>query len=76
MLIFPSNKAFGRQERIGIIGLRKQVAREKDLKVRMLVSVENLETNQELVQEPFPSKENYQQDPSNNIYIRNNLNSR
>jgi two-component system, OmpR family, sensor histidine kinase VicK len=70
MLIFPSNKAFGRQERIGIIGLRKQVAREKDLKVRMLVSVENLETNQELVQEPFPSKENYQQDPSNNIYIR------
>ena len=70
MLIFPSNKAFGRQERIGIIGLIKQVAREKNLKVRMLVSVENLETSQELVQEPFPSKENYQQDPSNNIYIR------
>ena len=36
----------------------------------MLVPVENLETSQELVQEPFPSKENYQQDPSNNIYIR------
>ena len=70
MLIFPSNKAFGRQERIGIIGLIKQVVREKNLKVRMLVSVENLETSQELVHEPFPSKENYQQDPSNNIYIR------
>ena len=70
MLIFPSNKAFGRQERIGIIGLIKQVAREKNLKVRMLVPVENLETSQELVQEPFPLKENYQQDPSNNIYIR------
>jgi signal transduction histidine kinase/CheY-like chemotaxis protein len=70
MLIFPSNKAFGRHERIGIIGLIKQVAREKNLNVRMLVSVENLETSQELVQEPFPSKENYQQDLSNNIYIR------
>jgi two-component system sensor histidine kinase VicK len=70
MLIFPTNKAFKRQERIGIIGLVKQVAREKDLKVRMLVPAENLETSQELVQEPFPSKENYQQDPSNNIYIR------
>ena len=69
-LIFPSNKAFGRHERIGIIGLIKQVAREKNLNVRMLVSVENLETSQELVQEPFLSKENYQQDPSNNIYIR------
>jgi signal transduction histidine kinase/CheY-like chemotaxis protein len=70
MLIFPSNKAFGRQERIGIIGLINQVVREKNLKVRMLVSVENLETSQELVQELFPSKENYQQDPSNNIHIR------
>jgi hypothetical protein len=30
----------------------------------MLVPVENLETSQELVQEPFPSKENYQQDLS------------
>jgi two-component system, OmpR family, sensor histidine kinase VicK len=70
MLIFPSNKAFGRHERIGIIGLIKQAVREKNLNVRMLVSVENLETSQELVQEPFPSKENYQQDPSNNIYIR------
>src|ERR671911_1433955 len=55
---------------VGIIGLIKQVVREKNLKVRMLVSVENLETSQELVHEPFPSKENYQQDPSNNIYIR------
>lgn len=67
MLIFPTNKAFERQERIGIIGLIKQVAREKDLRVRVLVPVENLENSQEL---PFPLKENYQQDPSNNIYIR------
>ena len=70
MLIFPTNKAFERQERIGIIGLIKQVAREKNLRVRVLVPVENLENSQELVQEPFPLKENYQQDPSNNIYIR------
>jgi signal transduction histidine kinase/CheY-like chemotaxis protein len=70
MLIFPTNKAFKRQERIGIIGLVKQVAREKDLKVRVLVHVENLENSPELVQEPFPLKENYQQDPGNNIYIR------
>jgi CheY-like chemotaxis protein len=54
MLIFPTNKAFERQERIGIIGLIKQVAREKDLRVRVLVPVENLENSQELVQEPFP----------------------
>jgi signal transduction histidine kinase/CheY-like chemotaxis protein len=70
MLIFPTNKAFERQEGIGIIGLVKQVAREKNLRVRVLVHVENLENSQELVQEPFPLKENYQQDPSNNIYIR------
>jgi signal transduction histidine kinase/CheY-like chemotaxis protein len=70
MLIIPTNKAFERQERIGIIGLVKQVAREKNLRVRVLVHVENLENSQELVQEPFPLKENYQQDPSNNIYIR------
>ena len=70
MLIIPTNKAFERQERIGIIGLVKQVAREKNLRVRVLVHVENLESSQELVQEPFPLKENYQQDPSNNIYIR------
>ena len=57
-------------ERIGIIGLVKQVAREKNLRVRVLVHVENLESSQELVQEPFPLKENYQQDPINNIYIR------
>jgi hypothetical protein len=31
MLIFPTNKAFERQERIGIVGLVKQVAREKNL---------------------------------------------
>jgi two-component system, OmpR family, sensor histidine kinase VicK len=72
MLIFPTNKAFERQERIGIIGLAKQVAREKNLKVRVrvLVPVKNLENSQELVQEPLPLKKNYQQDPSNNIYIR------
>ena len=70
MLIFPTNKAFERQERIRIIGLVKQVAREKDLRVRVLVRVKNLEYSQELVQEPFPLKENYQQDPSSNIYIR------
>jgi two-component system, OmpR family, sensor histidine kinase VicK len=70
MLIFPTNKAFERQEGIGIIGLVKQVARKKNLRVRVLVHVENLENSQELVQEPFPLKENYQQDPSNNIYIR------
>jgi hypothetical protein len=70
MLIFPTNKAFERQERIGIIGLVKQVARKKNLRVRVLVHVENLESSQELVQEPFPLKENYQQDPINNIYIR------
>ena len=69
MLIFPTNKAFERQERIGIIGLLKVVAGEKDLRVRVLVPVENLENSQKLVQEPFPLKENYQQDPSNNIYL-------
>jgi signal transduction histidine kinase/CheY-like chemotaxis protein len=70
MLIFPTNKGFERQERIGIIGLAKQVAREKNLRVRVLVPVKNLENSQELVQEPLPLKKNYQQDPSNNIYIR------
>ena len=70
MLIFPTNKAFERQERIGIIGLVKQVAREKEIRVRVLVPIENLENSQELVQESFPLKENYQHDPSNNIYTR------
>lgn len=70
MLFFPTSKAFERQERIGVIGLIKQLAKEKNVKVRMLVSVENLENNQELVQEPLPLKENYQQEPGNNIYIR------
>ena len=70
MLIFPTNKAFERQERIGVIGLIKQVARKKDLRVRVLVPVKNLEYSQELVQEPFPLKENYQHGPSNNIYTR------
>ena len=70
MLIFPTNRAFERQERIGIISLVKQVARDKNLRVRMLVPVENLDSSQEIVQEPFPLKENYQQDPSSNINIR------
>ena len=70
MLIFPTNRAFERQERIGIISLVKQVARDKNLKVRMLVPVESLDSSQEIVQEPFPLKENYQQDPSSNINIR------
>ena len=69
MLIFPTNRAFERQERIGIISLVKQVARDKNLKVRMLVPVESLDSSQEIVQEPFPLKENYQQDPSSNIEI-------
>jgi two-component system sensor histidine kinase VicK len=64
MLIFPTNRAFERQERIGIISLLKQVTSEKSLRVRMLVPVENLESSQEFVQE------NYQQDPSSNICIR------
>jgi hypothetical protein len=43
---------------MGIIGLAKQVAREKNLKVRVrvLAPVKNLENAQELVQEPFPLK--------------------
>ena len=70
MLIFPTNKAFERHERIGIIGLVKQVAREKKVRVNVLVHVENLENSQELVQEPFPLKENCQQELGNNIKIR------
>ena len=69
MMIFPTNRAFDRQERIGIICLVKQVARGKSLRVRVLVPVENLEISQEFIQEPFPIKENYQQDPSSNIEI-------
>ena len=69
MLIFPTNRAFERQERIGIIRLVKQVARDKSLRVRALVPVEDLEINHEFVQEPFSLKENYQQDPSSNIEI-------
>ena len=69
MMIFPTNRAFDRQERIGIIGLVKQVARGKSLRVRALVPVEDLEISQEFVQEPSPLKENYQQDPSSNIEI-------
>ncbi|MDW0283176.1 MAG: hypothetical protein QN720_11785, partial [Nitrososphaeraceae archaeon] len=69
MMIFPTNRAFDRQERIGIIGLGNQVARGKTLRVRALVPVEDLEINHEFVQEPFSLKENYQQDPSSNIEI-------
>ena len=56
MLIFPTNKAFERQERIGIIDLVKQVAREKNLRVRVLVHVENLENSQELVERTISFK--------------------
>ena len=61
MLIYPSNKAFMRQQRIEIIDLVKQVAKEKSVKVRVLVPVRIA---------LFPLKENYQQDHSNNIYIK------
>ncbi len=72
MLLIPTNNAFERQERIGIIDVVKQVAAEKNLnvRVRVLVAIKNLENGQELVQEPFPLKENYQQDPTSNINIR------
>ena len=72
MLILPTNNAFERHVRIGIIGLLKQIAMEKNppVGVRVLVPVENLKNSQELVQEPFPSKENHEQDTSNNIHIR------
>ena len=70
MLIFPTSKAFERHERIGIIGLLKQVAREKNIRVRVLVHVKNLENSQELVQKQFPLKENYQQDSVYNMTIR------
>ncbi len=72
MLLIPTNNAFERQERIGIIGVLKQVAAEKNLnvRVRVLVALKNLGNGQELVQEPFPLKANYQQDPSSNINIR------
>ena len=70
MLIFPTSKAFDRQERIGIISLLKQVAREKNMRVRVLVHVKNLENSQELVQKQFPLKENYQQDSVYNMTIK------
>ena len=72
MLILPTSNAFKRHVRIGIFGLLRQVEREKNLRVRvrMLVPVENLKYSEEIVQETFSSKENYEQDPSNNIHIR------
>ncbi len=72
MLILPTSNAFERHVRIGIFGLLRQVEREKNLRVRvrMLVPVENLKYSEEIVQETFSSKENYEQDPSNNIHIR------
>ena len=72
MLLIPTNNAFERQERTGIIDVVKQIAAEKNLnvRVRVLVALKNLENGQELVQEPFPLKANYQQDPSSNINIR------
>ena len=72
MLILPTNNAFERHVRIGIIGLLRQIARGKNppVRVRVLVPMENLKNSHGLVQEPFPSKENYEQDPSSNIHIR------
>ena len=72
MLLIPTNNAFKRQERLGIIGVVKQVSAEKHLnvRVRVLVALKNLEDGQELVQESFPLKANYPQDPSSNINIR------
>jgi two-component system sensor histidine kinase VicK len=60
MLIYPSNKAFIQQQRVEIIDLVTQVAKEKNVKVRVLVPVHVA---------LFPLKEN-QQDHSNNIYIK------
>ena len=73
MLIFPTIKAFERNERIGIIGLIKQVAREKNLRAIILVHVETLEASQELVQQSKHREsleQNCHQDPSNNVIIR------
>ena len=72
MLLIPTNNAFKRQERLGIIGVVKQVSAEKHLnvRVRVLVALKNLEDGQESVQESFPLKANYPQDPSSNINIR------
>jgi signal transduction histidine kinase/ActR/RegA family two-component response regulator len=72
MLILPTNNAFERHARIGIVGLLRQIARGKKppVRVRVLVPVERLKNSQGLVQQPFPSKENYEQDPSNSIHIR------
>jgi signal transduction histidine kinase len=67
----PTSNALERHLRIGVIGLLRQVVREKNPKVRVkvLVPVEKL-NSQGLVQEPFPSKENHEQDLINNIHIR------
>jgi signal transduction histidine kinase/ActR/RegA family two-component response regulator len=60
MLIYPGNKAFIHQQQVEVIDLVKQVAKEKNVKVRVLVPVRVA---------LFPLKEN-QQDHSNNIYIK------
>jgi signal transduction histidine kinase/CheY-like chemotaxis protein len=60
MLIYPSNKAFIHQQRVEIIDLVKQVGKEKNVKVRVLVPVRIA---------LFPLKEN-QQDHGNNIDIK------
>jgi signal transduction histidine kinase/CheY-like chemotaxis protein len=72
MLILPTNNAFERHVLIGMIGLLRQIARGKNppVRVRVLVSMKNIKNSQGLVQEPFPSKENHEQDTSNNIHIR------
>ena len=61
MLLIPTNNAFKRQERLGIIGVVKQVASGKtpQCQSQSVSGLENLENGQELVQEPFPLKANY-----------------
>ncbi len=45
MLIFPTINAFNRQERIGIIQLLRKAVHERNVKVRILMPLENLPEN-------------------------------
>ncbi|HET7392049.1 MAG TPA: ATP-binding protein [Nitrososphaeraceae archaeon] len=42
LLIFPTTSAFIRQEKIGVIQLAKQAAKERNIKVRILVPINSL----------------------------------
>ncbi|HEY6885499.1 MAG TPA: ATP-binding protein [Nitrososphaeraceae archaeon] len=42
LLIFPTTNAFIRQEKIGVIELAKQAAKERNIKVRILVPINSL----------------------------------